>query len=125
MKIVECSEKYWEFVRMLRMNPKVSDGFVNQSKISEDDQKTYMQDHSEKYRICLIDNVPVGYVGVIDDDIRVCVHPDFWKMGVGKFMIKNCIEIWPDSFAKVKIDNQASLALFKSCGFKEKYIILE
>lgn len=125
MKIVECSEKYWEFVRMLRMNPKVSDGFVNQSKISEDDQKAYMQDHSEKYRICLIDNVPVGYVGVIDDDIRVCVHPDFWKMGVGKFMIKNCRKIWPDSFAKVKIDNQASLALFKSCGFKEKYIILE
>lgn len=125
MKIVECSEKYWEFVRMLRMNPKVSDGFVNQKKISENDQKTYMQNHSKKYRICLIDNVPVGYVGVIDDDIRVCVHPDFWKMGVGKFMIKNCREIWPDSFAKVKIDNQASLALFKSCGFKEKYIILE
>ena len=26
---------------------------------------------------------------------------------------------------KVKIDNEASLKLFKSCGFENKYIIME
>lgn len=107
------------------MNPKVSDGFVKQEEISVEDQERYMQAHSKSYKICLINDNPVGYFGVIDNDIRVCVHPDFWKMGVGKFMIEKCREIWPESFAKVKINNQASLLLFKSCGFKPKYIILE
>lgn len=125
MKIVDCSREYWNFVRLLRMNPKVSDGFIRNEEISIEDQERYMQAYSKNYRICLINDKPVGYFGVIDNDIRVCVHPDFWKMGAGKFMIEKCREIWPESFAKVKIDNQASLSLFKSCGFKEKYIILE
>jgi L-amino acid N-acyltransferase YncA len=46
-------------------------------------------------------------------------------MGVGKKLIKQIKELHPEGVAKVKIDNKASLALFKSCGFKEAYFILE
>ena len=59
------------------------------------------------------------------DDIRVATHPDFQGKGVGKFMIESLMEAHPLSFAKVKIDNEASLGLFESCGFKRKYYILE
>ena len=31
----------------------------------------------------------------------------------------------PASEAKVKIENEASIKLFESCGFKKKYYILE
>ena len=124
MELVECTKKYWEFVRNLRNDERVKDGFIKSTFITEDMQEAYMTTHYKYYRIALIDNSPVGYVGVIDDDIRICVHPAFQKRGVGKFMINECMKIWPSAFAKVKLGNEASMNLFKSCGFTEKYIIL-
>ncbi len=79
----------------------------------------------ECYYICLIKEKPAGYVGVIDRDIRVATHPDFQGKGVGKFMINQLMEMHSDAFAKVKIDNEASMKLFEACGFKKKYYILE
>ena len=46
-------------------------------------------------------------------------------MGVGKFMINEIMKIFPKSYAKVKIENEASLKLFESCGFEKKYYVLE
>jgi GNAT superfamily N-acetyltransferase len=120
-----CKEEYWEFVRVLRNDKRVDKGFIKSVYITKDEQKKYMSKHSQFYRIALIDGKPAGYVGVIEDDIRVCTHPDFQGKGVGKFMINKCMDIWPTSFAKVKVDNKASLSLFESCGFIKKYIILE
>ena len=54
----------------------------------------------------------------------MCTHPDFQGKGVGKFMINKCIEIWSTAFAKVKVNNEASLKLFESCGFTKKYYYL-
>lgn len=62
--------------------------------------------------------------GVVEDDIRVCTHPDFQGKGVGKFMINKCMEIWPNASAKVKINNEVSLRLFESCGFIKKFYYL-
>ncbi len=124
MKLVDCSPQYWEFVRTLRNDKRVLEGFIKSIHITPEMQISYMSTHSQFYRIALIDDTPVGYVGVIEDDIRVCTHPDYQGKGVGKFMINECIKIWPTAFAKVKINNEASLKLFKSCGFKPKYTIL-
>ena len=82
-----------------------------------------MKGYSQYYRIALVNQTPAGYVGVIDDDIRVCTHPDFQKLGVGKFMISEMMNIVPSAYAKVKIDNDASKNLFKSLGFEETFII--
>ena len=84
-----------------------------------------MKRYADNYRIALLGDTPVGFVGVIEGDIRVCTHPEYQGMGIGKFMIKKCIKIWPDAFAKIKIDNEASIKLFQACGFKRKYVILE
>ena len=124
MELVECSPQYWEFVRVLRNDERVLDGFIKSVHITEEMQQSYMSNHSQFYRIALIDGKPAGYVGVIDDDIRVCTHPDFQGKGVGKFMINKCMEIWPTAFAKVKLDNEASMKLFEACGFTKKFYIL-
>lgn len=124
MKLVKCTQEYWEFVRELRTNPKVVDGFIQNVKITPEQQRQYMEKHSNYYRIALLRNQPVGFVGVIEDDIRVCTHPEFQGNGIGKFMINECMKIWPTAFAKVKIDNEASLKLFESCGFTKKFFVL-
>ena len=124
MELVECTLQYWEFVRVLRNDERVLDGFIKSVHITEEMQYQYMSKHSQYYRIALVDGVPAGYVGVIEDDIRVCTDPFFQGKGVGKFMINKCMEIWPTAFAKVKVDNEASLRLFRSCGFKKKFYIL-
>ena len=118
MVIVECTREYWEFVRKLRMDGRVIDGFLETTPITEEQQIKYMISNSEHYRIALFGGKPAGYVGVINDDIRVCTHPDFFGMGVGKFMIKSAMAIWPTAYAKVKLGNIASDKLFLSCGFE-------
>ena len=118
-KIVNCYEEYWEFVRELRNDPRVQDGFIEKVTITSEQQKKYMSKHWEEYFICLDGDIPVGYVGSVDNDIRVAVHPNHQRKGVGKFMINELMNISSESYAKVFHENEASLALFRSCGFKE------
>jgi len=118
MELVKCEEQYWEFVRILRMDGRVIDGFIETIPITKEQQENYMNSNSQYYRIALVNGKPAGYVGVIKDDIRVCTHPDFQGMGVGKFMIDECMKIWPTAYAKVKHGNEASSKLFLSCGFE-------
>ena len=40
-------------------------------------------------------------------------------------MVEGFMKKFPDAFAKVKIDNETSLKLFESSGFKKKYYVLE
>lgn len=124
MKLVECTNEYWEFVRVLRNDERVMSGFIKSNYIDVKMQNEYMKINSKFYRIVLINDKPAAFFGVINDDIRVCTHPDFQGKGIGKFMILKCMEIWPNAFAKVKLDNEASIKLFESCGFKKKYFIL-
>lgn len=118
LRLVSCEINYWEFVRLLRQDERVKDGFIRNISIDKEQQKVYMYKYHQFYKIALVENNPAGYVGVIDDDIRVCTHPDFQGIGVGRFMINECMKIWPNSFAKVKIGNINSEKLFLSCGFE-------
>jgi len=125
MDFVKNQEKYWEFIRELRNDTRVKSGFIQQDHIAKENHLKYMEKYGINYYICLIDENPAGYVGVIDRDIRVATHPDFQGKGVGKFMINALMTLYPDSLAKVKIENEASLHLFEACGFTKRYYILE
>ena len=103
----------------------VREGFVQQEEINTIQQAQYMLKYNSNFWICLADEIPAGYVGVIDDDIRVATHPDYQGLGVGSFMINEIINTNPAAVAKVKIDNTASLKLFEKCGFVKKYYLLE
>lgn len=117
LKLESCKEIYWEFVRILRQDDRVKNGFIHNTIINQQDQIKYMTKFANFYYIALIDNIPVGYVGVINDDIRVCTHPDFHGKGIGKFMINEIHKFWPNAIAKVKKTNEASSKLFLSCNF--------
>ncbi len=125
LKLVKNEKKYWEYIRKLRNNDLVQGGFIDNVMITPEQQAKYMSKHNDNYFVCLCDGVPVGYVGEIDGDIRVATEPDRQKVGIGTFMIEELMSIRPGSFAKVKVENNASISLFKKCGFKVKYVLME
>ena len=125
MELVLNKPEYWEFIRTLRNHPDVKGGFIQQEDIERESHEKYMLKYGLFFYVCLVDEQPAGYVGVINKDIRVATHPDFQGNGVGKYMINQLAEMQSDAFAKVKIENEASMRLFESCGFKKKYYILE
>lgn len=125
LSLTNCTKEYWEFVRLLRMHEAVQDGFIEKQHITPEQQIKYMHVYQDCYRIALLDKEPVGYFGVIDNDIRICVHPDHQSKGVGKFLVTSCRDIWPEGFAKIKFNNTPSKKLFESCGYKLKYHIYE
>jgi hypothetical protein len=125
LKLVDNKPDYFEFIRELRLHPKNILGFINQNKITKEEQIEYMKIYQDFFKVCLMENVPVGFVGVIDNDIRVAVNPDLKKMGIGKFMIEQISKLYPDASAKIKVENDSSIKLFKSCGFKPTFLIMK
>ena len=103
MELVKNELKYWEFIRALRNHPTVKAGFIQQENINIEKHQKFMNKYGKKYYICLVDNLPAGFVGQINGDIRIATHPDFQGKGVGKFMINELMRKHPDSFAKVKL----------------------
>jgi len=125
INFIKNDPQYWEFIRTLRNMEGVKQGFVQQQEIGKLHHARYMLQYNDCYYICLVEGQPAGYVGVIDDDIRVATHPDYQGQGVGAFMINELMKKHPTAYAKVKLDNEASIKLFERCGFKKKYYLLE
>ena len=125
MELIQNSPKYWEFIRTLRNMEGVREGFIQQEAIDEVQHATYMLKYNNNFWICLDNSQPMGYVGVIEDDIRVATHPSAQGQGVGAFMINEIMKKHPTAIAKVKLGNEASVHLFEKCGFKKKYYLLE
>ncbi len=125
LRLVDCHYKYWDFILSLRNQLK--QGFIDQNEIQAESHHSFMVKNSDSYKVCLTDiDVPVGFVGQVDGDIRVATSKGMQGKGVAKFMITEFIKDKDTTYqAKVKKENQASLALFRSCGFEDRYIILE
>jgi len=84
---VSGNEEYYEFVRLLRTDERVCRGFIEQVKITPEQQKEYMKRYENCYWICLYNECPAGFIGVIDNDIRICTHPDFQGKGVARQLL--------------------------------------
>jgi RimJ/RimL family protein N-acetyltransferase len=117
LKLVKNEKKYYEFIRLMRVLPENQKGFLEKVDITEDQQEKYMQKYNDCYYLCLQNETPLGYVGVVDNDIRVCTDPTYQKTGAGTFMLDEIMKIYPEATAKILKDNVASLNLFKKCDF--------
>jgi len=125
MELVKNEPKYWEFIRQLRNMDGVREGFIQQKIISKEHHIEYMKKNSTFFYILLDKDIPICYIGNIDNDIRVATHPDHQGKGAATFALNELMKLYPDAVAKVKIENKASLRLFEKCGFKKKYYLLE
>jgi RimJ/RimL family protein N-acetyltransferase len=121
LQLVNCTEEYWEFVRQLRMNPINQKGFFTVANITFEQQKEFMIHNWSKYKICLTDNQPAGYIGLLQGhEITYCVHPDFHNKGVGSFMIKEFSKSFNNIDAYVKVTNVASQKVFEKLGWEKQ-----
>jgi ribosomal protein S18 acetylase RimI-like enzyme len=120
-----CAQEYWEFVRLLRTDPRVIHGFIQQAEITPAEQQKYMQIHWQEYFISVVNGHPAGFIGIVGGDIRVCTHPSYQRQGVGTFMVKELMRRFPNSLAKSKINNEAGKRLFEKCGFMPTFLIYE
>ena len=125
LELKENNKNYWEFIRILRSDKRVQSGFIEHSKITTMDQDTYMNRYNNNYYVCLCDDIPCGFIGEIDGDIRLCTAPEYQGKGIGTFMIREITKIRPNIFAKIKVDNMSSLRVFEKAGYVKKYFLLE
>jgi ribosomal protein S18 acetylase RimI-like enzyme len=124
-ELVPLSRDYYEFVRQLRNHPDIKGNFIVQEHITLESHIAYMNENSKYYHVCMCDGVPIGYVGVVANDIRIAVSPQHFQLGAGTFMLQEIVKLFPNARATVKIDNEASVNLFEKLGFKKKYFLLE
>jgi RimJ/RimL family protein N-acetyltransferase len=101
----------------------VREGFISQGEITPDDHAAYMKLNHANYYVCLRGSKPVGYFGVINDDIRIATSPEEMQTGVASYMVSYISEHFPHAVAKVKIKNSASQKLFEKSGYKPSFII--
>ena len=121
LKLVLCHKNYWEFVRELRTNPIIQEGFFTYANITKEQQEEYMTHNWSKYKICLANGVPCGYVGLLKGhEITYCVHPNFAGKGIGTFMIENYSKSFSTVDAYVKVDNLASQKVFEKLGWEKQ-----
>jgi RimJ/RimL family protein N-acetyltransferase len=123
LSIVPLDSKFFEFVRNLRNDPRVREGFISQGEVTPDDHAAYMKLNHANYFVCLRGSKPVGYFGVINDDIRIATSPEEMQTGVASYMVSYISEHFPHAVAKVKIKNSASQKLFEKSGYKPSFII--
>ena len=122
-ELVEISSEFFEFVRRLRTDPRNADSFVSNNEITFQNQIDYMEQHLKDYFVCLSQQTPVGFIGVVQGDIRLAVDHDFRNRGVATFMVNEISKLFPEASAKIKTSNVASIALFESVGFERQFYI--
>jgi len=122
MDLIRITEEYYDFVRNLRTHPENAPHFIEQVTITEEQQKKYMSVHGDNYYIALDEDVALGYVGVIGDDIRICTDPAHKGTGVGKFMLTEIKRLYPKASGKIKANNVVSRKLFDSCKVRYELI---
>jgi len=118
VRLINNEEKYFEFIRGLRNHEDNISGFIIKKEITSEEQIKYMEKYKTDYFICVDDkDTPLGWIGVVDNDIRLCTDPTYKRLGVGTFMLNTLHK--PNATAKVLIDNEASNNLFIKCGFEQ------
>jgi RimJ/RimL family protein N-acetyltransferase len=126
MELVECTSEYWEFVRLLRTHPNNQQFFLTQIEITTEQQIEFMKSNSHRYKICLLDSLPVGYIGIIkENEITYCVHPEHQGKGIGTFMVSEFTKIYDTLTAFVLPKNIGSSKVFEKLGFQKQFYYIK
>jgi RimJ/RimL family protein N-acetyltransferase len=111
----------WEFIRKVRNAGK--EGFFVSEDVSIDEHEKFMAMHGRDYYIGVEEGEDVGFIGVVNDDIRVGVCKKRRGRGLGSKLIKKYTDEFLQSGrqhyveAVIKKDNIASITAFEHAGW--------
>jgi RimJ/RimL family protein N-acetyltransferase len=116
LQIESCEEKYYKFMYDTRFHPEIKKGFITQEAVSFEEHCKYLDKYKNNYYICIDENKPIGYIGVIDDDIRFAVSSEYQGFGVGTFMLDYIKNKYPKARGKIFDWNISSQKVFEKVG---------
>lgn len=119
LSIVPNSPAFWNAIRNIRNED--TSGFIQRNYIMRSDQELYMDRYGALYWVAVIEDGKygvkvVGYVGVIDGDIRFAVQKEYRGKGIGKELLKFIHYTFPNATGKIFDHNIASQKAFESVG---------
>lgn len=121
---IEEVESNCSIDQILEIRNLTREGFVSQETITKEEHYAFMDKYSKDYFVLgyemscgCIDEV-VGFVGVVDGDIRFALRPEYQGHGLGKKLLNFIKEKYPDAIGKVKLNNSASSFAFTKAGFQ-------
>jgi RimJ/RimL family protein N-acetyltransferase len=132
MLIKPVTPKDYDFIYITRIHPDNLNGFFTNKQFPYEEHIRFMNDHAHQYYVGQVLPIPgpfvfsilnwwkferVGFVGVVDDDWRVAVHPDHKGQGYATEMIQTIMPRYPNTYARILKGNEASLRTFTKCGF--------
>lgn len=100
------------------------DGFISQETITKEEHYNFMNKYSKDYFVigytlpCGGMDEIVGFVGVVNGDIRFALRPEYQGYGLGKKLLLFIKEKYPNAIGKVKINNAVSSFAFIKAGFQ-------
>lgn len=112
-----------DFIRLLRCDPRISDRFIERVDFIEfEAQVEYMEEHYNDYFVAYYKGIPVGYGGVVDNDIRFAVVPYYHNFGFGTQILKYIKKRSPLATGKIMQGNLASIKVFNKVGIPYRLI---
>ena len=121
ISIVDNEEKYWMQIGRLRYQQKVQKGFISRkwgAPPSPQVQNSYMKKFGDNFIVAAHNDTLLGYARCIDGDIAICVVPELQSKGIASMLLEELLKRYPDSYARVKEDNESSKKLFEKFGFR-------
>ena len=80
-----------------------------------------MKSNSFRYKICILNNSPVGYIGIIkNNEITYCVQSEHKGKGIGTLMLKEFSKGMAELEAFVKCENISSQKVFEKLGWEKQ-----
>jgi len=125
VKRVDDNKEYWEFIRQTRNDRHFNYAFIDQSEITVEQQERYMTENGHNFFVCIIDNKPVGFIGYVDNDVKIYVNLEHLRKGIGTLLMKETKHLYPEAKVKVRYENQEALAFFISLGYKIECFLLK
>ena len=117
----------WDFILELRNNPDFKTFFYDQHKITKREHYAYLklQKNNKNFFnwIILLDNIKIGYVRILNNDVSIMVDPQYHGKNIGtkalkllegeakKLKIKKLI-------GRVMLYNKKSAKIFEKNGYK-------
>lgn len=127
IKLREVHIGDWSFILEMRNEKEIREFSNNCNIITKDEHYCYMNklEKDDIYqRIVTIDDKNAGYIKIINGEISIMIKKGYRGKGIGSEFIKLVLDE-VDKFktnkiiAKIKVNNIASIKLFKKSGFQQ------